>query len=178
MARKILRHGILTLSLLAASISSSAQMKASESDLKAAIIINMIMFVEWPQREAASADDSLSVCFLDNSPVARALGNAQGKSIRNKTIKIKKTTPETVSVCHVLYVSPSERDQLQELTTRLKATPVLIAGDSPNYLHLGVMLNLEVSEGHIIFDINQGSARKAGLQISSKALRLARQVVE
>jgi len=178
MAWKIFQRSLLTLSLLATSIPAPAQMKASEFDLKAAIIINMVMFVEWPQREAPPSDDTLTVCFIDNSPVAKALANAQGKSIRNKTISIRKATLETVSGCHVVYVSPTERDQLQDLTTRLQSTPVLIAGDSPDYLRRGVMLNLELSEGHIIFDINQSSARKAGLQISSKALRLARQVVE
>jgi hypothetical protein len=40
------------------------------------------------------------------------------------------------------------------------------------------MLNLDLAGGRVVFDIDLRSAQKAGLQISSKALRLARQVIE
>ncbi len=51
-------------------------------------------------------------------------------------------------------------------------------GTQPPAPAWGGMLNLELSGGHVVFDVNLRSAQKAGLQISSKALRLARKVIE
>lgn len=40
------------------------------------------------------------------------------------------------------------------------------------------MLNLELISGRVVFDIDLRSAQRKGLKVSSKALRLARQVIE
>ena len=63
-----------------------AQMRAPEPELKAAIIINMALFVDWPTLSSLPAD-KLAICFLDESPVATALAKAQGKNLRNRAEK-------------------------------------------------------------------------------------------
>ncbi len=40
------------------------------------------------------------------------------------------------------------------------------------------MINLELVSERIVFDIDLRPTQKAGLRVSSKALRLARQVIE
>ena len=80
--------------------------------------------------------------------------------------------------CHLVYLSSNERSQMPSILGALKNAPVLIAGDTPELFRQGTMLNLELSGGHVVFDIDLRAAQKAGLQISSKALRLARQVIE
>ena len=168
---------LLALGLSATPVHALAQMKASEPDLKAAIIINMAMFIDWPP-QGVLPSDQLHVCFLDNSPVAVALANAQGRIMRNRTIKVSKIPLNGLTRCHVVYLSSDNREQLPEILSVLQNAPVLITGDSPDLFKRGTMLNLEQSSGHIVFDIDLRSAQKAGLQISSKALRLARQVIE
>ncbi len=153
------------------------QIQASEPDLKAAIIINMTLFVDWPTNSALPTD-RLNICFLDDSPVARALGKSQGKNLRNRTITVSRVDPESLSECHVVYLSSGERSQLPQVSEALQNIPILIAGDSSELLARGIMLNLELSAGHVVFDINLRAAKKARLQISSKAIRLARQVIE
>lgn len=168
---------VMAFGLTALPVHSIAQVKAREPDLKAAIIINMAMFIDWPPQSSLPAD-TLNVCFLGDSPVAESLGTAQGRSIRNRTVRISKVRTDGLKGCHVVYVAPSDRPQLPEITQALQNVPALVAGDSPDFFTRGTMLNLELSAGHVVFDVDLRSAQKAGLQFSSKALRLARQVVE
>ncbi|WP_153112015.1 YfiR family protein [Propionivibrio limicola] len=178
--KRRLRQGasaLLAVGLGALALPVAAQMKASEADLKAAIIINMAMFVDWPPHPTL-ANDRLSICVLGSSPVATALSNAQGKAVRNRTLQTSKVRPDGLAGCHVVYLSPDDRARLPEIVAAQQTAPVLIAGDSPDYFRRGVMLNLELSGGHIVFDIDLRTAQKTGLQISSKALRLARQIIE
>jgi hypothetical protein len=65
-----------------------------------------------------------------------------------------------------------------DVVPKLRSSGVLFIGDSPGYVQRGVMLNLEVDEGRVVFDIDLHSVREAGLMLSSKVLRLARKVVE
>ena len=162
--------------------SASAQTQAPESDLKAAIISNMLLFVEWPSGQrndpTSAPEDQLVVCYQNSSPVADALRRLDGKSVKGKLLKVTSVSNGDARRCHALYVAPGNAAALAPLLAGLSGSSVLVAGDSPEYAGHGVMLNLDLSGGRVVFDIDLRSAQKAGLQISSKALRLARQVIE
>lgn len=159
---------------------SSAQTlaQAPEAELKAAIIANMLMFVEWPDARL-SALDQISICYLDASPVAGALTQLDGKSVKGKRIKVSQISPERTSECQALYLSPNNTGQLTRMVQQSKeAAPILLFSDTQDFLQRGVMVNLEQVGGRLVFDINLRALNTAGLKLSSKALRLARVVVE
>ena len=173
-----LKTGVMVLLSLATNLmplSANAQTQAAEPDLKAAIIANMMLFVEWP---ANAPIDQLTICFLDNSPVALALARLDGKLLKGKPLKVVRISANTASSCHLLYVSPNNISTLTTLLSTLRSLPVLLAGDSPEYFKRGIMLNLELVSGRVVFDIDLHAAQNAELQFSSKALRLARRVIE
>ncbi len=159
--------------------SAQAQTQAPEPDLKAAIISNMLLFVEWPTAGSMSApDDQLVVCFQESSPVAEALLRLDGKSVKGKLLKVMQASSSVAGRCHAFYLAPGNAANLGNILPVLSKLPILVAADSPEYSKQGVMLNLDLAGGRVVFDIDLHSAQKAGLQISSKALRLARQVIE
>lgn len=168
---------LLALCPVTAVTGAYAQTQATESELKAAIIVNMLLFVEWPVLSGRPADQFL-VCHLGSSPVADALSRIDGKRIRSRVVKVTKVSPELMAGCHVVYLSPANRADLPALFDTLRAASVLLVSDSPDYFQRGVMLNLDLTAERIVFDVDLRSAHKAGLQISSKALRLARQVID
>ena len=159
--------------------SAQAQTQAPEPDLKAAIISNMLLFVEWPTAGSMSApDDQLVVCFQESSPVAEALFRLDGKSVKGKLLKVMQIGSSNPGSCHALYLAPGNAANLGSILPTLSSLPILVVADSPEYSKQGVMLNLDLAGGRVVFDIDLRSVQKAGLQISSKALRLARQVIE
>ena len=155
-----------------------AQTQAPEAELKAAIISNMLLFVEWPTTGSTSAPgDRLVVCFQEPSPVADALLRLDGKSVKGKSLKVMQVSSDAGG-CHALYLAPGSAANLDTILPGLSRAPILVTANSPDYAKRGVMLNLDLAGGRVVFDIDLRSAQKAGLQISSKVLRLARQVIE
>jgi hypothetical protein len=172
----IIRHIFLVL-LLALSPLALAQRQAPEAELKAAILVNMLLFVDWPSK-ASQPTDRLTLCYFDASPITAVLDLLNGKLLKGKPLQVLPVTSTTVSGCHALYLSPRDSIHLVDVVPNLQASGVLFISDSPGYLQRGVMLNLEVDDGRVVFDIDLRSARHAGLMMSSKMLRLARKVVE
>jgi hypothetical protein len=163
--------------LLLLSPHAMAQMQAPEPDLKAAILVNMLLFIDWPA-QSAQATDRIQLCYLGDSAVATALAQLDGKSIKGKPLRVQQVGAEHAASCHALYLSAKDDGTLTRNAPLLRTAGVLLAGDSPGYLQRGAMLNLELLAGRVAFDIDLRSTRQAGLVVSSKVLRLARQVVE
>ena len=163
--------------LVMASPQALAQRQAPEAELKAAILSNMMLFVDWPNQQERAAD-RLTICFMVPEPLTTALAQLDGKLIRGKPLRILKVDMATIGACNALYIAPVEAATLPQLISRLQEGQVLLVGDSPGYLQQGVMINLEIADGRVIFDVNLRAVRKAGLSVSSKALKLARQVQE
>lgn len=168
---------LLALLLLALTLLAHAQRQASEPDLKAAILVNMLLFVDWPT-PAGRVPDRLTVCYLAAGPVAAALEQLGGKLLKGRPLQVMRADAAALEECHVLYLSPTDVMGLPRIASSLSASGILLVGDSPGYLQRGVMLNLEIDGGRVVFDINLRSARQAGLTVSSKVLRLARHVTE
>lgn len=153
-----------------------ASAQANEAELKAAIIVNMLLFVDSPA--AASGIEPLTLCHLNESPVATALSRLDGRMLKGKSLRIRQATPDALAGCQLLYIPPGNAAALARIVGASRPASLFLAGDSPDYLDRGIMLNLEVVDGRVVFDIDLRATQKAGLQISSKALRLARTVVE
>jgi len=168
---------VLLLLWLALSPLAQAQPQAPEAELKAAILVNMLLFVDWPT-QASQPTDRLTLCYLETGPVATVLNQLNGKILKGKPLQVQQVTATSAAGCHALYLSPGDNAALTRVVTSFRTSGVLFIGDSPGYLQRGVMINLEVDNGHMVFDIDLRSARQAGLTMSSKALRLARKVVE
>lgn len=172
-----LRKSIFAALLALSALGARAQTQAPEPDLKAAIITNMLLFVEWPARSNFPAD-RLRICHQGEGPVAKALAQLDGKTVRNKVVKVLAINSGNVSECQALYISPGGIATFHKTIGMVGSSPVLIASDSPEYFQHGAMLNLELVAGRIVFDVDLRAAQRVGLLISSKALRMARQVAE
>lgn len=168
---------LLTIALLVTATLAPAQRQAPEAELKAVILVNMLLFVDGlPQGKQAA--DRLTLCYLDAAPVSIALGQLDGKLLKGKPLQVIRVDAAATGGCHALYVSPFDGASLPQLVSGLRTGGTLLMGDSPGYLQRGVMINLEIEGERVVFDIGLRSLRQAGLAMSSKALRLARLVLE
>lgn len=146
-----------------------AQASSPES-LKAEVIYRVLMFVTWPpDREAPGRP--LQVCTVGDGRMETALQALAGRTIRQLTIEVRRAARhDLLSGCHLLYLpgpQPAWREPLGDL-------PVLVVSDAAAMLDQGAMINLQVEDGRIVFDVDLDVARRAGLAISTKLLRLAR----
>ena len=164
---------IASLALALASAGACAQSAvATEGDLKAAYIYHFIQFTQWPDSAFAHASE-ISICIEENNPLLRPLRAIAGKNIRGKPIAITVIAGGNATACQVRLLGRG--DSVPAEPAPGTREPVLSVTDE-SALQDAATIVLRVRGDRVIFDVNRAQAQKAGLEISSKLLRLAETV--
>jgi hypothetical protein len=171
--------------------SKSAQYK--EYEVKAAFMYNFIKFVNWPKDK--STQDQIIIGIIGEDPFGSAADIFKGKAVEDKkpvlkyfdTAKQLKETAEKdinnekvqeILKCHLLFICPSEQKYAKDITDTVAKHGVLTVGDSDKFTEAGVIINFVLEDNKIRFDINLDASDKAGLEMRSQLLRLARKVIK
>ena len=143
---------------------------ASPEALKAEVVYRVLMFVTWPP-EREVPERGLQVCTLGDGRMEGALQALAGRPIRQLSVAVRRLArADQAAGCHLLYLAAPQPG----LRPALAEAPVLVVSDTAAMLDQGAMINLQVEDGRIVFDVELDAARRAGLDISTKLLRLAR----
>jgi len=167
-----LRWVVLLLGLLVLAAVARAD-DLPEYRLKAAFVYNFIAYTEWP----AATGSTLNLCIHGADPFGTEIDGLQGKVAAGRTIAIfRKSAGEPLKDCNIVFVAASAMDSLPRTLESLRGRPVLTLSDSPGAMRRGTMLNMSIAQGKVTFEANLLAARSAGLELSSKLLRLATEV--
>lgn len=149
----------------------------TEYEVKVAFLHNIVKFIDWP---SGSVDEHrLRLCIVGESPFTNAASLLEGKPIGQRVWAVRQlNSRESSSGCQVLFISDAESADLKQVLSRIQARGILTVGDSAGYAEQGVMINFYQEQDKIRFEINLEAAHRAGFQISSQLLRLARIVRE
>jgi hypothetical protein len=146
-----------------------------EYRLKAAFVYNFALFTEWP----ADVGGALHLCVFGADPFGKDIDALQGKPVGARSIVVwRKTGVESLDGCQILFIAAPAMDQLGRVLDCLRGSPTLTVADSPGATGRGVALNMSVALNKVTFEANLPAARNAGLNLSSKLLRLATQVIQ
>ncbi|MGN6652572.1 YfiR family protein [Trinickia sp.] len=167
----------MTVCLLAAV--AGAQMCANAQvdlySLEAAYIYNFTEFTEWPAAPAGGA--ALTVCVSGHSPLGATLAKLDGRPVSGRAWSVK-PIPEgpALTACNVLIVDDAASNAItkaapgRDLPMLVVRMPDADAGDGRYVVTL-------FREGdRLRFDIDNTEAVHRHLGLSSKLLRLARNV--
>lgn len=80
--------------------------------------------------------------------------------------------------CHLLFICHSEIEKVEIIAQTLKEKPVLLVGETKNFIKQKGMIRFLEENRKIRFIINLDATEKAGLQIRSKLLKLAKKVIQ
>lgn len=153
----------------------AAAQSAPEYELKAAFVYNFALFVEWP--DAPQKDAPFVLCLAGRDLFGRAFDALEGKPVRSQQLTVRRIDPaQGVDGCHMLYIAPAEEMRLGQILRVAAGRAILTVADTEEWSDRGVMINLKTHQGRLTFDVNLGPARRAGLEISSRLLRLASNV--
>jgi hypothetical protein len=148
---------------------------ASEYEVKAAFLYNFVKLTQWPTNAFGATNSPIVIGVLGQDPFGPLLDKAvHNKSIARRKIVVKryKHLDEAV-MCHLLFVSSSEKDNVGLITTALARRPVLSVGDLDGFAEHGGIIQLIREGENVRFAINPSVAARAGLTISSDLLGLA-----
>jgi hypothetical protein len=146
----------------------------TEPALKAAFIYNFARFTTWPAD--APAGDNFVICVLNDSAVAEALQRAvAGRSLTDRPIVVSAVaTSAPKRACRVLYMAGLPVNRVAEVVSELREAPVLTISSIDGFASAGGMTQFFFEHGQLRFRIHLESAKRAGLQISSRLLIMAR----
>ncbi|TRZ97114.1 MAG: YfiR family protein [Rhodocyclaceae bacterium] len=152
--------------------------RGDESEVKAAVIYNLLLFVEWPAPKTPAG--SFRLCVLDDGALTSALRRHAGRAVQGRALEIQRisATPEELDTCVAVMVEAGNPDVLPRLGVLARSRALLVIGEGAGAVNRGAMIGLRTDGGRISFDIDLGAMRKGGLAPSSKILRLARTLVE
>lgn len=181
-AMKTLRHSLITVLFCLLFWHSLAPSplwaeQASESDIKAAYLLNFARFVSWPETAFQSSVAPLVLCVLGQGPLDDSLPTILYKRVQNRPLVILQIRSiQELPPCHMLFVNESEAPRVPQLLAMLKSRPVLTVSSLPEFSRNGGMITFVAVEHKIRFDVNLTATQTAGLTISSRLLNLARLV--
>ena len=143
--------------------------------LEAAYIYNFTEFTQWPSTHADGA--SLNVCINPRSPLGATLAKLSGRAVSGKTWAVKPIPDSaTIATCNVLIVEDASAGNVAK-SASARDLPILIVrpadvdvGDARN------VVTLFRDGDRLRFDIDNTEAARRHLVVSSKLLRLARNV--
>lgn len=147
----------------------SAQDVPLEYRVKAAYLFNFAKFVEWP---GGAATGPLTICVAGRN----VFGSVLADTIRGETIEARPLATRVILEpepgCHMLFI-PREANGPTYLRAA-RGTPTLLVGEQPDFLAQGGIVNFIIEGANVRFEIAADAAARAGLRISSRLLRLAR----
>jgi hypothetical protein len=162
-------RALAALAALALAGSPRAVDAPGEYDVKAAMLLNVLKFVEWP---ASAPTSELGVCVLGAPRFARAIAATAERA----GTKLVVTQPRSAAggACQVVVLGRDYDGSVEELSGELARAGVLTVADSDGYGTRGVQVNFFMEDGRVRLEVNLDSTRRARLRLSSKLLRLAR----
>jgi hypothetical protein len=148
----------------------------TEYQIKAAFIYNFARFVEWPPEAFANPHSPMIIGVLGENVFGDSLEQSiNGKVINGHPLQFEAFDSEAeVTNCQVLFISASEKNRLSKILAQLQGRSILTVGEkADDFISDGGMIYLLIVEDKVRFEINNEAAKKSGLIISSKLLRLA-----
>lgn len=162
--------------LLIAHASAAGQAQApSEYEVKAIFLYRFSQFIEWP---GPVSREPICIGIVGQDPFGGMLEQVvQGKLVNGREFVIKHFKPGPLARdCHMVFISSSERKRLRLILGSFQGAAVLTVGDTPGFCQSGGVINFELVNDSVRFEINIDATERAGLRMSSKLLSLAKVV--
>lgn len=174
MKRRLLIAAVFMASVLTPLFGRAQTPLVTEYQVKAAFLYHFAQFVDWPASSFSDEKSPFQICVLGKDPFGPALERiVVGKRVKEREIRLRRLSrPEEIGRCHILFVSSSERGRLQEILGAELNSGILTVGEMEGFTDAGGVINFFVFENKVRFEINAGVARRSGLNMSSKLLKL------
>lgn len=153
--------------------------RLSEPELKAALIVNILLFIQWPAGRLANGEP-FHLCLFEGGAIEQALARSEGQRIHGGALTIQRVDKGSnrLAECEAVFVPGHSPHDLARAAVASRTANALVVSEGERSLQGGAGVALSQIGNRVVFDIDLQALRAAGLSASSKLLRLARAVVE
>jgi hypothetical protein len=145
-----------------------------EYPVKANYLVKFAAFVQWPPAALAGAHRAMTLCIVGEDPFGATLDRAAaGATVEGRRLVVRRIARvDSRSGCQIAYLSRSRQQTVGQALNALSGAPVLTVTDTVEGDERGV-IHFAVTGNRVRFHIDDRSASRAGLSISSRLLSLA-----
>lgn len=144
-----------------------------EHRVKAAFIYHFSTFVVWP--DATQTNRDFIIAVLGDDDVARELAAyLPGHSLQGRPMRVRRiASVDDLGDDDILFIGADGERNLANYLAAVANRPVLVVTDAPGALAKGSMINFEIVDDRVRFEIALRTAERAGLTLSSRLLSAA-----
>lgn len=159
---------------LVAGLATSA-LAADSDDVRAAFVLNLAKYVEWPDSSFADAEAPFVIGVIEDVGFTGLLAEQlRGKKVGARALEIRTIqSASDARGCQLVYGGRDQRRDSRAIALELRGDPVLSVAEYDRFAHVGGVIAFELLNGKISFEISRSAASRGGLKVSSKLLRLA-----
>lgn len=170
-----IKHIILLVSIWIMIPAQTQVQVTREYQLKAAFLFNFCQFVDWPDESFSKNEEPLIIGILGNNPFKTYLEETvKGERIGMHPVEVRYyKTADEVGECHLLFLAIGDLHESSAVIAALKEKSVLTISDHKGFMEQHGMIRFLNQGNKIRFEINVEATKAAGLEVSSKLLRLA-----
>lgn len=146
--------------------------------VKAAFLVKLAMFVEWPAEAFAASEVPIRIGVLGCSPFGEDFDQVAPKQRINGRAAEVRVAGAVAGLhdCQIVFIARSEQGRLAEIQAALVGRHLHTVGVHPEFARTGGVVNFIKEDGRVRLEVNRDAADKAGLRLSSKRLQVAREV--
>ncbi len=147
----------------------------SEQQVKAVFLYHFLSFVSWPPSAIGPPDDPYRICVSGSEAFRRLVERVvQGERVKGRPVRVDPAdAPAGFPACHIVFFGAEEASEAVWDPTPAGGRPILTVSDAAGFAARGGMVELVRKGDRIHLNINIDAVRAAGLQVSSKLLRIA-----
>ncbi|HWI18148.1 MAG TPA: YfiR family protein [Vicinamibacterales bacterium] len=169
----------LVVGCLAQATTAFAQAPAPlEANVKAVFLYNFAKYVTWPGtgKIGERSPAEIRICVTANDGFFNLLKTAvQGEDVDGRPLlPVALDGLDAARTCQILYVGDTKSPDARAWLSAVRGRQVLTVGDGDTTQD--VVIAFVRDSNRVRFDINRAVAARHSLNVSSKLLRLARQV--
>jgi uncharacterized protein DUF4154 len=147
---------------------------AGEKTVKAAFLYNFTKFVAWPPSAFEGTSRAFTVCVFADPAFGRDIEDMlAGETVAGRPLRVVRPEGEDARGCHMAYFAGADAERALRA---VRQAPVLTVGEGTRFLEQGGLISFVLEDNRVRFDVNKRAVDSAGLTISSKLLRVARNV--
>ncbi len=153
---------------------------ASADRIKATYLYQFSKYVQWSADRASTQQSGrLVIGVLGENRFGEAIDYFKQNPLPNQRVDFRDIhADDDWHDVHIVFVSSSEADNIAEILDRLEGNGILTVGESAGFAEKGGIVEFVFDANNIRFNINISAARREGLMISSKLLRIAAKIID
>jgi hypothetical protein len=166
----------LTSILIFLAINTCSFSQSRESLVKAGYIEKFTHFVQWPEKTGNNDPaNEFILAVIGKNTFGKDLEELFSKTkIKDNQVRIKYITKvEEIKDCMILFISGSEKNNLDKILEYTTGKSILTISDSKGFGKNGVIINMFSEGDYIKYEVNRNTLEKSGLKINSLLLNHA-----